>query len=383
MEKPGRLLSLDLLRGFDMLALVALHPVLTALFRVWQAPEWVSYHAGHARWEGFTAWDLVMPLFMFTAGAALPFSMRKYRAGEKLTWRFWARLVKRMALLWLLGMVMQGNLPSLDPGRFRLYSNTLQAIAAGYFIATLALLTPKIRVHGIIAALLLAAFWAAMRYGSLELGGVVYGNGSYAPATNLAEGIDRALLGGWRDGAARLPDGSIRFAPWYTYTWLLSSLTFGATVLFGSLAGELLQSPRFTPPAKTFLLAAAGLGLCLAGWLWSFEHPVVKHLFTCCFTLLAAGWSMLLLAGFHLFADVLLWRRGGGLLTLFGTNALLAYFLGEYCGGPLCAFADRFLFGLRPIAGNAWYGVIQQIGSALLLVAVLWILRRANLFLRA
>lgn len=382
-EKSERLLSLDLLRGFDMLVLVALHPVLMALFRVWKAPEWLRYHAGHVRWEGFAAWDLVMPLFMFLAGTALPFSMRKYRSGERMTWRFWFRLAKRMALLWGLGMVVQGNLLSLNPDHFRLYSNTLQAIAAGYLIATLTLLTPKIRVHVIIAALLLAAFWAAMRYASFTFDGVTYGGGSYAPQTNLAEGIDRIVLGGWRDGASRLPDGSIRFAPWYTYTWILSSLTFGVTVLLGSLAGELLLVKRFSPMRKTFLLAASGFGLCLGGWLWSFEHPVVKPLFTCSFTLIAAGWSMLLLAVFHLFADVLRWRWGSGLLAIFGVNALAAYLLGEYCGGALVTFADRFLFGLRPIVGNAWYGTIQQAGAALLIIAILWVLRRAKLFLRA
>ena len=42
-------------------------------------------------------------------------------------------MTRRFAILWLLGMVMQGNLLSLKWGRFLFFSNTLQAIGIGFF----------------------------------------------------------------------------------------------------------------------------------------------------------------------------------------------------------------------------------------------------------
>ena len=78
----ARLLSLDALRGFDMfwiiggdkLALAAL-----ALIPAESAP-WVDEakrQFTHSRWIGFTAWDLIMPLFLFVVGAAMPFSFAR------------------------------------------------------------------------------------------------------------------------------------------------------------------------------------------------------------------------------------------------------------------------------------------------------------------
>lgn len=384
-EKPKnkRLLSLDALRGFDMLVLVCLQPLLLASFRIWDAPEWLRYHLRHVGWEGFAAWDLVMPLFMFMAGTALPFSMSKYRAGERVTWHFWLRLLKRLCVLWVLGMVVQGNLLSLDPDKIKLYTNTLQAIAAGYLIASLTLLIPRSRWHPLVTVFLLLAFWGAMRFCSLEYDGVLYGNGSYAKTDNLAEGIDRLLLGHWRDGASLSPEGNVRFSPGYRYTWILSSLTFGATVLFGAHAGELLRNKRFSPVMKAFLLALTGAGLCFAGWIWSFEHPVVKHLFSASFTLQAAGWSMLLLAFFYLVFDVCNVRLSTRFLSLYGTNALLAYLLGQYFNGALGAFSDRTLYGFRHLVGNEWYPLIQQTGFLILMTSILWVFHRARLYLRA
>src|SRR5215470_10254794 len=75
----ARVLSLDALRGFDMfwivggkelaLATLALFPASSA---VWV--EQAKMQLEHSKWEGFTAYDLIMPLFLFVVGAAMPFS---------------------------------------------------------------------------------------------------------------------------------------------------------------------------------------------------------------------------------------------------------------------------------------------------------------------
>ena len=46
-----------------------------------------------------------------------------------------------MVILWIFGMVAQGNLLTYDLSKLHIYCNTLQAIAAGYLIASIAVYT--------------------------------------------------------------------------------------------------------------------------------------------------------------------------------------------------------------------------------------------------
>lgn len=68
--KFERLASIDVLRRFDMLFLVGLGEVLRRLFKAINPDglQNIQYQLSHADWIGFTAWDIIMPLFLFTAG---------------------------------------------------------------------------------------------------------------------------------------------------------------------------------------------------------------------------------------------------------------------------------------------------------------------------
>ena len=154
-----RLLSLDVLRGLDLFMLVALQPVLrVALIELdcGVLNDTLLYQLDHAEWEGLRVWDIVMPLFLFMSGVTMPYSLPKYRTNNGDV-KVWTRVLKRFAMLFLLGMFVQGNILSLDPGRIYLYSNTLQAIAVGYLLTVpmVLYLKPKQQVVAIVALLLL------------------------------------------------------------------------------------------------------------------------------------------------------------------------------------------------------------------------------------
>lgn len=73
----SRLLSLDALRGFDMLWIIGGGALITQLAEVSSA-GWLKALAvqmTHVRWEGFHFYDLIFPLFMFIAGIAIPLSV--------------------------------------------------------------------------------------------------------------------------------------------------------------------------------------------------------------------------------------------------------------------------------------------------------------------
>ena len=80
-KKLNRLESLDVLRGFDLFCLVVLEMVLHPLAHAIDMPWFNSFMWGfsHVEWEGFSTWDLVMPLFLFMAGVSMPFSLSRYK----------------------------------------------------------------------------------------------------------------------------------------------------------------------------------------------------------------------------------------------------------------------------------------------------------------
>ena len=191
-----RLDSLDALRGFDLFVLVALGPLVQAFVNAAGSDEYQGLRDvfTHVSWEGFAPWDLVMPLFVFMAGASIPFALARYRGGANRGGFVW-RLLRRVVLLWLLGMVVQGNLLSLDPSCFYLYTNTLQAIAAGYLIAALLFVNTRIVTQIVVALVLLLGYWAVMEWVSVD----GYGGGNYRQVSR------RSFRGGrWHSGVLAL-----------------------------------------------------------------------------------------------------------------------------------------------------------------------------------
>ena len=235
-----RLESLDILRGFDLFLLVGMETIMHQLSSAIDIPAFHSFMwcFTHVDWEGFSSWDLVMPLFMFMSGITIPFALSRYKDAKDKT-LVYKRILKRVVLLWIFGMMCQGNLLSLNPDRIYFYSNTLQSIATGYLISALLFLHTRIKTQIIIAIITLLGFW-----GTLELVTINgYGGGNYTPDGNLAEWIDREVLGRFRDGAS-IMNGETVFAPWYRYTWILSSMNFSVTVMTGTFAGYILKNKK-------------------------------------------------------------------------------------------------------------------------------------------
>ena len=123
-DKPERLYALDLLRGLDMFLLTVVGPFFAALNAVAPLPAGVMGQFRH-NWGGFTLWDLIMPLFIFMCGAAVPFALPKRMEGGRAGWRYWRHVIARVALLWVFGMVAQGRLLSCDILLVNPFNNTL------------------------------------------------------------------------------------------------------------------------------------------------------------------------------------------------------------------------------------------------------------------
>ena len=361
-EEKKRIVSIDALRGLDMVLLSGGAAVLWQLCRAgWgsEVPAWLAGQFRHAEWGcGFTCWDLVMPLFLFITGCSMPVAFSRYRQQGWL--RTMWRVLRRVALLFVLGMVVQGNLCSGTPQQMSLFCNTLQAIAAGYLVSSVVLMLWGWRGQLASCLALLAAYWALMRF--MPYNG--QSGGLFQPHDNLAYYIDCTLQGHWQDGTP--------------YTWILSSLSFGAMTLMGVLGGGVVF--RHQGWRTVALLAVSGL-LCLGGaLLLELDTPLIKHLFTSTMVLWSGGWCLLLLALFHVVFDML---RGTKILAfplqVVGCNALLAYMLTNTPG-----------MGGRSLWGNIAYPLFRWAENPLLyeclsyglLWLMLYFLYRHRAFLR-
>ena len=108
-----------------MVLLTVVGPLFSALDATWKLPKCVMGEFHH-NWGGFTLWDLIMPLFIFMSGAAVPFALSRRMEGGRAGWPYWRHVASRFALLWVLGMVAQGRLLSMDPAVISPFDNSLR-----------------------------------------------------------------------------------------------------------------------------------------------------------------------------------------------------------------------------------------------------------------
>ncbi len=369
--KNERLLSLDVLRGADLFMLVALQPVLRSILLTLNNEalnNTLLYQLDHAQWEGFRAWDLVMPLFLFMSGVTMPFSLPKYlKQNNNAT--VWKRVLKRFAMLFAFGILVQGNILSLNPDAIYLYSNTLQAIAVGYLLTVplVLYLKPRWQVTAIILLLIIYTVPITLW-------------GECTPQDNFACAVDKAVLGRFRDGTTIAADGSPIFASWYDYTWVWSSLTFCCTVAMGSLAGTIIKSGNENRRKTAATLFVTGIILIAAGLLWDMWQPMVKRIWNGSMTVYSAGLCYTLLAIFYWWIDVKGHKKGWEWLLYYGCNAITAYLIGEIIN--FRSIARSLLHGIEQYIGSEWQAVLLTAANSIILFLIMRLLYKNKIFLK-
>ncbi len=354
-----RLYSLDLLRGLDMIVLVVAGPLVRAMNSAWQLPPSVMGQFKHG-WECFTFWDIIMPLFVFMCGAAVPFSLSRRLENGRAGLAFWRHVLWRVAMLWVLGMVVQGNLLTLDPVKFNPYSNTLQSIAAGYLAAACVMLIPSKAIRIAVPIACAVVYTLLLAFG-----------GDYTEFGNFAFKSDIAIL------KAILPANSEYLAHPNHYTWFSTSLMFAAMTLAGYHATEILRGEG-EKRTKAIRLFVYGGVLEAVGWAVSPWIPVIKPIYTLSFTAQAMGWCVIALAVLYVLTDMLMLRKGLGVVVLFGQCALTAYLVGGFFRSVLVRLAEILTQGIPHVFGceKATMSIIVACVVAVEIALVLAVRRR-------
>jgi predicted acyltransferase len=366
-QAQPRLLSLDALRGFDMMWIVGADALGSALsgFRGGPVARFAAAQLDHVPWSGIRFYDTIFPLFVFMVGVAIPFSLdRMVASGSRA--EALRRIARRTVLLFLLGIFYYGGLAT-ELSQIRLLG-VLQRIALCYCASSLLYLWLPRRGIVAAAAALLVGYWALMTF--VPVPG--FGAGDFREGHNLANWIDSRWLPLRKWDGDHDPEG------------ILSTLPAIASCLIGVLAGRLLRDPSRGGRSKVALLSAAGCALMAAGFLWGLQFPIIKKVWSSSFVLVAGGWSVLLLAAFYLVADV--WKRRRWLMPFawLGSNALTIYIVSNivdfgrlserFAGGAVAAFLN----GLWPGLG----GLVLAVASVVLCMLLCGFLYRRRIFLR-
>jgi predicted acyltransferase len=361
-----RLLSLDALRGFDMFWIIGGGAFFLNLADAtgWGWLERMSVQLEHVRWDGFRAWDLIFPLFMFISGVAIPYAvLGKLKKGFPKKYLV-KKVVKRALLLVFLGLVYNGFFKLNFGGDGFRFASVLGQIGIAYLGAALIFLFTR---HYTFRLMWLGGLLLLIAILQLFVPVPGFGAGVLTPEGSINGYIDQILLPGRLYGGTFDPEG-----------WLCIVSAAGIT-LMGALAGEILRAKEWSDYKKIFILIGAGLvGIVLALILKNW-YPVIKSAWTTTFNLLAGGISFLLLALFYMVIDVWKWRKWAFVFQVIGLNSITIYL-----GTQIINFGHTsrfFLGGISELSGD--YGKVIYMGGVLVFEWLfLYFLYKKKIFIR-
>jgi predicted acyltransferase len=360
---PGRVYSIDALRGFDMFWIIGGGTFFEHAFTLIGAPFTLvlARQLEHSSWNGFTFEDLIFPLFIFIMGLTIPFALSKRIERGDSRKAIVSHIVQRAFILLVFGLIFNGLLDfKFEEMR---WMGVLQRIALCYLAAALIFVYSGVRGRVIWTTALLLGYWAVMML--VPVPG--YGAGVLTPEGNFASWLDRLLIPG-------------KFCCFGSgeNEGVLSTFPAVASALIGMLCADWLRTGR-SEREKTRGLIFTGAGGIVLGLVWGFAFPINKLIWTSSYTLFAAGWSILLLAAFYWIIDVRGWRRWAFFFTVIGLNPITIYMAQRiFDFGAVAAF---FIHGFSGHLGGTGpsFTALGELGVKWLF---LWFLFRQKMFLK-
>jgi len=376
--KFPRLVSLDVLRGFDMFWIMSGEHLIHAMAKAthWPVLVWFSGQLHHTEWNGITFYDMIFPLFLFIAGVSMPYSFhnKMEKAGvnhpknlpvaDKK--KIYTAMIRRTLILLFLGVVVNG-LFKFDGYENTRFASVLGRIGLAWFFAGLIYMNFNLRGQIGCFLFILIGYWAAMLF--IPVPG--YGAGVLTMQGSLESYVDRLLLPGRLHDPGHDPEG------------ILSTIPAIASALLGVFTGQFLKlsSVRWSMYRKGIILIVIGLVLIAAGSLWDLNFPINKRLWSSSFVLFVGGWSMLFLAVFYLIIDVAGYKKWAYPFMLIGVNSILIYLAAE--GMVDFRYTSNFIFGgLIQMASANWQATLAAIGIVIIQLALLYFLYKNKIFLK-
>ena len=322
----GRLMSVDLLRGLAIAAMVLVN----------NPGSWSFVYApmAHAEWHGWTPTDVIFPLFLFVVGISMVLSTGRHGDFPVVGRAQWGRAAKLFAMgLFLAVFFYNFRAESYSWIDDRIeglrWLGVLQRIALVYLLCCYLVrwLSPRGLV---LAALLCSAIpWLLMLLVPYQNAAGETFQGQLAFGNHFSAWLDQWLLGSehlyYRDATpfAFDPEG------------VLTSFSAASTCLIGVLAGLHWKSSGTDKAAQRRLCRdwlIAGVLLLVVGQGLHPLIPINKALWSPSFVLVTAGVSLMLLAALYYLVDVRERRRALAPLLVLGVNAIALFMLAGVVG---------------------------------------------------
>jgi len=426
---PTRLFSLDALRGFDMFWIMGADEILHALRDTTKSPFWttIGNQFEHPLWNGFHAYDMIFPLFLFMAGVSTPFSVgREFEKGKTKGQLLW-RVIKRSIILVLLGLLVNNGLkvPVVFPMFFVLAAcylidrqtrfavkSTLSALAAVIVVVLIVLIaylacykaapgSPFLQVENIRFPSVLGRIGIAYMFANIiylyatEIAQMVwfwffiagyylllkftsapgFHPGDLTPEGNFASWVDRTILPGHL--YVSYPGTNINM---HDPEGLFSTIPAISTGILGILTGTLLKKKNLSQQMKAMRIAVFGVIFIVAALLWNFDFPINKNLWSSSFVLLVGGISLLLMSLFYYVIDVLGYKKWAFFFKVIGMNSILIYISGHFIRWSYTNAG--FFQWLFQLVGNPYNLVVMAITLVLVKWLFLYYLYEKKTFLR-
>lgn len=362
---PNRLYSLDALRGFDMFWIMGADE----LFHEWAKVSHnavvtaISNQMEHPLWNGFAAYDLIFPLFLFIAGVATPYSVGRELEKGTSRQKLLLRVIKRGLILVVFGFIYNNGLhfAPLDHLRF---PSVLGRIGLAYMFANIIYLYSAKKFRVIWFGSLWVGYWLLLLFTSAP----GFHPGDLTMQGNFASYVDRLLLPGSLYRVIHDPEG------------ILSTIPAIGTGLLGIVTGDYLKNNLSTQIKKVVMMIVTGIIFIGIAQLWNLVFPINKNLWTSSFAMQAGGISLLLLSVFYYIIDVLGYQKWAFFFRVIGMNSILIYMSGVFIDWTFTG--DAILGWVPQLLSKSLEAVIV----VLCIIAVKWLflyfMYRKKIFLK-
>ena len=367
-DKQQRILSIDALRGFDMLWIVGLGTLVGHAGQALGTPlgSAIAGQMEHAFWEGLNFFDIIFPLFVFLAGASWPFSLDSQRRKGASDGRIALRILKRFLILFALGLVY-GNFFKFDFAHLR-FNSVLGRVGFGWAVAAATLLFCR-RLRSVV-------FWAVGIFAAYALVSwlvpVLSGSANpWSPRQAAAPYlIDQWITPGRTVGKVLANGKANGFEGFFS--------AFGCipTAFLGMFCGMMLKCREWSQAKKSAMLAVFAAALLAAGGVsLLLGCPCVKPSWNPTYILVSGGISAAALALFHWVIDVKGFTKWCFPFQVIGMNSITVYMFHRLF--DLRYTSKRFMWGLSDMVPPQWHDAVISLGAvAVAWLAMYWLYRR-------
>jgi predicted acyltransferase len=362
---PTRLFSLDALRGFDMFWIMGGEEIFHTLAKATKSPFWeaIALQFTHPDWNGFHLYDLIFPLFLFMAGVSTPFSVGRELEKGKSKGQLTLRVIKRAAILVVLGIIANNGLNIMPISEVR-FASVLGRIGVAYMFANIIYLYSSERMQMVWFCFFIIGYWLLLKFTSAP----GFPAGDLTMQGNFASYMDRVILPGRLYLGIHDPEG------------LFSTIPAISTGILGILTGSLLKKTGIKQMRKVALMSITGVIFLIIAQIWNRDFPINKNLWTSSFVMHVGGISLLLMAFFYYIIDVLGYKKWAFFFKIIGMNSILIYISGHFIKWQ---YTTNGFFGwIGQLVGDPYNLVVMAICFVLVKWVFLYYLYQKKTFLR-